>query len=65
MNSPCPKCGRLTLRCKVEALLDIPAHLEHQLTKFRMRSREVHLDGVNWPKARLYCTSCDFTERRG
>ena len=63
MNGACPRCGRLTLRCKVEALLDIPARLKHQLTKFAMRSREVQLDGVNWPKALLYCTSCGHTER--
>lgn len=65
MSNVCPKCGRSTLRCKVEAFLDIPTKMVHRLSKLMMRSREVQVEGVNWPKMLTYCTSCGHTERRG
>lgn len=50
-------------RVKVELFLDIPIRLMHGLNKKRLRSRDVQLDGANWPKALIYCKKCGENNR--
>lgn len=45
-------------RIKVSLFLDIPARLTHQLAKKRLRSKDVKVDGADWPRARSYCATC-------
>lgn len=59
------KCAhRGTLRLKVSMFLDIPAIMNHGLSKTALRSKDVRSDGVDWPNSLLYCTRCGWMERR-
>lgn len=50
-------------RIKVELFLDIPEELFHRLAKKRLRSREVRVEGANWPKSYAYCSKCGESHR--
>lgn len=50
----CPKC-RGKARVLVELYLDIPAELEHLLSKKNLRRKDVKVMGAGWPKCRYYC----------
>ena len=52
----CPHCKKGEIRIKVELFLDIPFRLAHQLSKKNLRSKDVKIEGANWPKEMLYCT---------
>ena len=54
----CPRCKKGEIRIKVELFLDIPFSLAHQLSKKNLRSRDVVLEGANWPREYLYCSEC-------
>jgi len=62
MAGQCQKAHRHEWRIKVELFLDIPARLGHRLAKRRLRSKDVQVDGANWPKARSYCVTCGASE---
>lgn len=61
----CPRCKRKTLRVQVSVFLDIPASLSHALTKGSLRSKDVKIDGADWPRCVWYCTRCRWTARLG
>ncbi len=51
------KCEHV-FRIKVELFLDIPLSMEHRLSKKNIASKEVKVDGANWPKQMIYCEKC-------
>ena len=50
-------------RIKVELFLDIPIGLEHLINKKTLRSRDVKIDGANWPKSYIYCATCGLLSK--
>lgn len=52
----CPKCKKLSLRCKVELFLDIDMRAYRKLSKKTIRTRLVKVEGANWPKELFYCS---------
>ena len=65
LDDLCPHCKKGRIRVKVELFLDIPLGMWHRLSKKNLRSREVKLEGANWPKELLYCTQpgCGMIKR--
>ncbi len=45
-------------RVKVDLFLDIPLALQHRITKQRLRSKYVRIDGAGWPQSIVYCRKC-------
>lgn len=45
-------------RIKVELFLDISVAQFHSLSKEALRSKDVRIEGANWPKAYAYCARC-------
>lgn len=63
----CPRCGRDTLRVKVNLFLDIPQALAHNLSKGDLRAKSVRVEGADWPKSVTYCEGlgCFYQARIG
>lgn len=61
----CPRCRRNTLRVMVDLFIDIPASMQHNVSKTKLRSRAVRVDGARWECATTYCghPSCGYGSR--
>jgi len=61
----CPRCKKGSIRVKVNLYLDIPLSLMNRLSKRNLRSRDVKVEGANWPEELLYCTNhkCGMMKR--
>lgn len=61
----CPKCGKRSIRCKVNLFLDIDMRAYGSLNKGTLRTKLVRVDGADWPRALLYCDkeNCGFILR--
>lgn len=45
-------------RIKVELFLDIDEKFFHRLNKKNLRSKNIRIEGADWPDCYAYCTKC-------
>jgi hypothetical protein len=56
----CTKCDSANVRIQVDLCLNIPARLLHRLSKQNLRSKDVRIEGANWPKMTMLCEDCGW-----
>jgi len=54
----CKKNKSHVWRVKVNLFVDIPLRLVHRMAKTRIRSKDVQVDGADWPQMLVYCATC-------
>lgn len=53
----CPKCGQDNIEIMVDVMMVIPSRMENRLSKTSLRSKDVKIQGVNWPRATYICNT--------
>jgi len=59
----CPKCSH-ELTAVIGITLTMPASMMFNVTKAKIRRREVQISHTNWPKAQLWCMHCGWNNQR-
>ena len=54
----CPKCKKEELTIMADITISMPSKYYRDLTKDKLRKKEVELWGVNWADASWICPKC-------
>jgi hypothetical protein len=55
----CPMCNQDNVEMMVDVTMIIPSHMESRLSKTNIKSKDVQIYAVNWPRATYLCKTMD------